>query len=152
MGIAEEIKQKKFKSELQKALINISFTSSYLNSNFNKVFKPYNISMQQFNVLRILRGQHPEPVSINDITDRMIDKMSNASRLVEKLRLKDLVERTPCAFDRRQVDVKLTENGLNLLEELNEVIAGIHKQFIHVSEEEYAVLNNIMDKIRMKDE
>ena len=95
---------------------------------------------------------HPEAVSVNDITDRMIDKMSNASRLVEKLRLKELVVRTPCSFDRRQVDVTLTAKGLKMLEELNALMGSADGQFNHVTEEEYATLNEILDKIRSSGE
>ena len=148
MTLEEQIKQKKFKSELEKAMVNIAFTSSYLSGRLNSMFKPYNISMQQFNVMRILKGQHPEPVSINDITDRMVDKMSNASRLVEKLRAKGLTERKPCKFDRRQVDVKLTSKGLELLESLNLKVQEAHMEFSHISEEEYERLNSVLDKMR----
>lgn len=148
MTLEEQIKQKKFKSELEKAMVNIAFTSSYLASRLNSTFKPYNISMQQFNVMRILKGQHPEPVSINDITDRMVDKMSNASRLVEKLRAKGLTERRPCKSDRRQVDVRLTEKGLELLEQLNLKVKETHMDFSHISEEEYERLNVVLDKMR----
>lgn len=148
MKIEQHIKQKKFKSQLEKALINIAFTQGYLSGEMNKLFKPHNISMQQFNVMRILKGQHPEAVSINDITDRMIDKMSNASRLVEKLRIKGLVQRTPCTFDRRQVDVNLTEEGIETLNSLNVLSAENLLKFRHISEEEFEQLNNIMDKLR----
>lgn len=148
MTLEKQIKQKAFESELQKAVVNITFTSSFLTGNMNKLFKPYKVSVQQFNVMRILKGQHPEPVSINDITDRMIDKMSNASRLVEKLRKKGLVDRTPCAFDRRQVDVQLTEKGLARLEELNELVQQSMSNYRHVSEEEFFVLNELLDRMR----
>ncbi len=148
MTLEQQIKQKKFKSELEKAMVNIAFTSSFLASGLNSLFKPYNISMQQFNVMRILKGQHPDPVSINDITDRMVDKMSNASRLVDKLKNKKLIERTPCKTDRRQVDVKLTTLGIELLDILNLKLKEYHMDFSKVTEEEYERLNYVLDKMR----
>ena len=148
MSLEEQIKQKKFKSQKEKALINISFTHSFLMGRFNQTFKPFNISMQQFNVLRILKGQHPQAVCINDIADRMVDKMSNASRLVEKLRLKGLVERKPCESDRRQVDINLTEEGLERLDELNMKLSGLHSEFDTLNEKEFNTLNDLLDRLR----
>ncbi|MFY0643916.1 MAG: MarR family transcriptional regulator [Bacteroidia bacterium] len=148
MKLEDVIKQKKFASEKQKALINIAYSSSYVSSHMNGIFKPHNISMQQFNVMRILKGQYPKAVSINDITDRMVDKMSNASRLVEKLRLKDLVERSQCSADRRQVDVQLTQAGLDLLEILNKKTKDSMTKFDHISEEDFRILNDILDRMR----
>ena len=104
MKIEKEIKQSKFKSEHQKMLINILYTSSWLAAKHAASLKPAGLSTQQFNILRILRGQHPEPATVNLLIDRMLDKNSNASRLVEKLRLKKLVERAICPEDRRAVN------------------------------------------------
>lgn len=148
MTLEEQIKQKKFNTQLEKAFVNISYTNSILVGQLNKAFKEFNISVQQFNVMRILKGQHPKAVSINDITDRMVDKMSNASRLVEKLRIKDLVKREKCAFDKRQVDVKLTRKGLNMLETLNHKLEYVQNQYSNLTEEEYAQLNDLLDKMR----
>ena len=148
MTLENQIKQKSFSSETEKALVNISFTHSYLTGLINSSLKEYNVSVQQFNVLRILKGQHPKPVCINDIGDRMIDKMSNASRLVEKLRLKGYIERTKCSFDKRQVDVNITEEGIKLLDKLNVAIAQLIAALNHVSPEEYQTVNTILDKIR----
>lgn len=148
MTLEEQIKQKKFNSQLEKAFVNISYTNSVLVGHLNKSFKEFNISVQQFNVMRILKGQHPKAVSINDITDRMVDKMSNASRLVEKLRLKDLVKREQCSFDKRQVDVKLTRKGLNMLKVLNERLTAVHQEYATLTEEEYQQLNDLLDKMR----
>lgn len=148
MKLEDQIKQSSFTSEMQKALINIAYTNSYLQSLLNKQFKPYNITIQQFNVLRILKGQHPEPVSINEITARMVDKMSNASRLVEKLKSKGYVNRSTCMFDRRQADVSLTESGVALLNDLNKAHDEQMSDFRHVSEDDYKVLNAILDDFR----
>ena len=88
MTIETRIKQKKFKNNAEKAIVNIAYTQSYFSLKINTVLKTYNISSQQFNVLRIIKGQHPRPVSIGGITSRMIDKMSNTSRLISRLEKK----------------------------------------------------------------
>ena len=148
MTLEQKIKQKSFSNEAEKAIVNISYTNSYLTHLINTALKKHNVSVQQFNVLRILKGQHPKPVSVNDITDRMIDKMSNASRLVEKLRIKELIERNKCSFDKRQVDVSLTQLGLDQLEMLNELVNEVISNHNNLSQEEFAHLNNLLDKFR----
>lgn len=149
MKIEEAIKQDKFSSPYQKLIINIAFTNSYLLGMITAALKPYDLSMQQYNVLRILRGQHPEPVSINSITERMIDRMSNASRLVEKLRKKSLIERRQCQLDKRQVDVVLTNSGLQVLHELDEIMPALERNMHHLPEKEASLLNDLLDKIRL---
>ena len=148
MEIGKEIKQAKFKNEHQKMLINILFTSGWLSSVHACSLKPYGISSQQFNILRIRRGQHPKPATVNLLIERMLDKNSNASRLVEKLRLKKLVERATCPDDRRAVNVIITEKGLNLLAELDKQENTILKELKNLSEKEAEQLNTLLDKIR----
>jgi DNA-binding MarR family transcriptional regulator len=149
MKIGNEIKQTKFKSEYQKMLINILFTSGWLTSKHASQLKPYGISSQQYNILRILRGQHPKPATVNLLIDRMLDKNSNASRLVEKLRLKKLVERAICPDDRRAVNVAITKKGLDLLIELDELEEGfIDKELKKLSESEAEQINLLLDKLR----
>ncbi len=149
MKLEEEIVQKKFRSEQQKAVINILYTSNWLNTTHNGLMKGYGITIQQFNILRILRGQHPKPATIRLLTERMLDKMSNASRLVEKLRQKDLVERVICDHDRRQVNVSITDKGLHLLSDIDVEIQHMEKNFIgNITEEEAEELNRILDKFR----
>ena len=101
MKIEEEIHQKTFKNENQKAAINILFTANNMNMKSFHILKEFGLTLPQFNILRILRGQHPNSTSINSLIDRMLDKASNASRIVEKLREKNLVVRTINAIDRR---------------------------------------------------
>ena len=148
MSLEEEIKQEKFSSEYQKLTINIAYTNSYLTNLLNNFLKPYDLSMQQYNVLRILRGQHPTPVSINSITDRMIDKMSNASRLVEKLRKKDMIKRETCSSDKRQVDVCITTKGLDALSEIDKLMADYERQFDHLNVKDVAHANKVLDDLR----
>jgi DNA-binding MarR family transcriptional regulator len=148
MEIGKEIKQSKFKNEHQKMLINILFTSNWLNSKHASSLKPFGISSQQFNLLRILRGQHPKPASVNLLIDRMLDKSSNASRLVEKLRLKKLVERSVCPEDRRAVNVIITKKGLDLLTELDKNESDFFKELQNLSEKEAEQMNFLLDKLR----
>jgi DNA-binding MarR family transcriptional regulator len=148
MEIGKEIKQEKFKNEHQKMLINILFTSGWLSSKHACSLKPYGISVQQYNILRILRGQYPNPVTINLLIDRMLDKNSNASRLVEKLRLKKLVDRAICEKDRRAVNVVITQKGLTLLTELDKQEDFFLKELKSLSAKEAELLSSLLDKLR----
>lgn len=148
MKIEEAIKQKAFTSEYHRLMVNLLFTSSWLQSLQSKAFKSYDLTSQQFNVLRILRGQHPKPATVNLITERMIDKMSNASRLVDRLIDKQLVVRTTCPNDRRAVDVRITEAGLKLLEELDKTASSWEKPLHQLTEEEAHQLNELLNKLR----
>jgi DNA-binding MarR family transcriptional regulator len=149
MRIEDEIQQKKFKSEYQKAHINILFTAAWLSQQNQQILKPLGISSQQFNILRILRGMHPQPASIKLLTERMIDKMSNASRLVDKLLAKDLVQRNESGADRRRVDVVITDKGLQLLEKASIAVEdSLQQEMAMLSEEEAARLNELLDQLR----
>jgi len=149
MRIEDEIRQKKFKSEFQKAHINILFTAAWLSQQNQKILKPLGISSQQFNILRILRGMHPQPASIKVLTERMIDKMSNASRLVDKLLAKDLVQRCESGADRRRVDVFITDKGLQLIEKASIAVEdSMYRDMAMLSEEEAARLNELLDQLR----
>ncbi len=148
MGIAEEIKQKKFKTEFSKAIVNLIYTNSWLNQRHVTLFKPYGLTTPQFNILRILRGQHPKPSTVNLLIDRMLDKSSNASRIVDKLEEKDLVVRKQCSNDRRAVDVFISEKGLGLLSDLDKEIESWEKKSRNLTEEESKLLNQLLDKIR----
>lgn len=149
MKLEEEIKQGKFKNEFQKLALNVIFTGNWLNSNSIKAFKPYGVSPQQYNVLRILNGQYPDAISVNCIAERMLDKNSNASRLVDKLNLKELVKRETCEHDRRQVDIAITAKGIGLLKQMEGMALSMNDCISeNVSEEEAKQLNNFLDSIR----
>lgn len=148
MKIEEEIKQKPFKDAYSKAMVNLLYTHSYLVSRQSRLFKPYGLSPEQYNVLRILRGKHPEPTTVSSIQDRMLNKMSNASRLVEKLKQKGMVERKECAEDRRQVDITITDKGLETLSLLESEVKKFNRDSIQLSEEEVNQLNELLDKLR----
>jgi DNA-binding MarR family transcriptional regulator len=148
MEIGKEIKQEKFRNEHHKLVINILFTSSWLGALHASNLKPFGISTQQFNILRILRGQHPKPATVNLLIDRMLDKNSNASRLVEKLRTKNLIERATCPEDRRAVNVVITKKGLDLLTELDKQEVVFLKGLKNLSSEQAQQLNFLLDTLR----
>ncbi|MBN7810409.1 MarR family transcriptional regulator [Algoriphagus sp. H41] len=146
--IEEAIQQKEFKDPFNKAVVNLLYTHSYLVTAQNGLFKPYDISPEQYNVLRILRGQNGNPTTVSSIQDRMLNKMSNASRLVEKLKLKGWVKRTECTSDRRQVDVLITDEGLELLQTLERLVEESNVRVVNLSQEEAVQLNELLDKLR----
>ena len=148
MKIEEEIRQSPFKDGYTKAFVNLLFTQSYLVTRQSKIFKPHYLSPEQYNVLRILRGQFPNPTTVSSIQERMLNKMSNASRLVEKLKQKGMVKRSACPKDRRQVDIVITKKGLALLELIDAEIKNFNIDIIHLDEKEVEQLNILLDKLR----
>lgn len=146
--LEDDIKQKKFASEHHKAMVNVLYTAGWITGINTRILKPYAISLQQFNVLRILRGQHPSPASVGLVQERMLDKSSNASRLIDKLTAKGLVERKECSRDRRLVDVLITQKGLDMLKEMDKTMNGKAPQFLVITEKEAEELNRILDKLR----
>lgn len=148
MILEKEIQQTKFSSKKQKATLNIIFTAGWLRCNQTRLFKSYGISGEQYNVLRILRGQRGNPIGVNGIQERMLDKNSNASRLIDKLKEKNLVERVGCKSDRRSVEIFITDAGKELLTQLDSVIEEQESKMIMLSEEESSQLNELLDKLR----
>ncbi|MEO0311463.1 MAG: hypothetical protein RIQ89_1120 [Bacteroidota bacterium] len=148
MKLEEEIAQKKFRSNKHKLSVNLIYTYNWLNSFYQKVFKDYHITPQQFNLLRILRGQHPNCCTIKLLKDRMLDKMSDASRIVEKLVAKQLVERYTDEQDRRKCKVHITEKGLELLAAIDKREPEFYNFFSAITEEEAATINALLDKLR----
>lgn len=148
MRIEEEIKQTKpFVNPQTKAVVNLNFTASWLSGVQAEMLKPYGISIQQYNILRILKGMHPKPATVKILIERMIDKNSNASRLVDKLLKKGLLERNTCPRDRRRVDVMITEGGLDMV---SQVTKGMKKNeiFMNLTNEEANLLSDLLDKLR----
>jgi DNA-binding MarR family transcriptional regulator len=148
LKLEDEIQQKKFKSEEQKLMVNLLYTTNWLNSKYDAFFKDSDITIQQYNVLRILRGQHPNPCSIKLIKERMLDRMSDASRIVDKLNVKKLLIRKECPNDRRSVDVVITDKGLQLLQSLDYIDENSKQIFSPLSSEEINTLNTLLDKLR----
>ncbi|WP_233219121.1 MarR family winged helix-turn-helix transcriptional regulator [Adhaeribacter arboris] len=148
MKLEEEIKQKSFQSPHHRMMVNIMFTGNYVQKRLLCMMRSYGISPQQHNVLSILRGQHPHPCSLGDIQERMLDRMSNATRLVDKLLEKKLVARCQCTANRRKIDITITEAGLTLLKQMEEKVPPFEELFPAISPEEATVLGQLLDKAR----
>ena len=148
MRLESEIKQKHFENVHEKLAVNLHFTSNWLGMKYQKLLKPHGISHQQFNVLRILKGRFPNPATILLIKERMLDKNSNASRLVDKLVMSGLVHRKQCPLDRRQVDITITEKGMDLLDILVPKIRKLTEDLLRIPEEVALRLSDTLDEIR----
>jgi DNA-binding MarR family transcriptional regulator len=148
MGIDQDIRQAKFRNEYQKASVNIIYTYGWLTEKTKKLFACEDITLQQFNILRILRGSHPEPLSTLQIRERMLDKMSDTSRIVDRLIVKGLVKKATCKMDRRLVDIIITDKGQKLLERLDARQDELDGIMGNLSKKEAAALSDLLDKIR----
>lgn len=149
MNIEQEIKSTFKLSITKKVILNITFTRNYLGDQFSDILKPYGISSEQYNVLRILRGQKGKPLNMQDIQERMVTKNSNTTRLIDKLLLKEMVQRNTCPNNRRKIEVNITENGINTLSELDPIVEN-HEKFLKekLTSDELETLNNLLEKIR----
>jgi DNA-binding MarR family transcriptional regulator len=148
LKIEEEIQQLKFQSEYQRLAVNIIYTANRIAHHDGRIFKEYNLTLQQFNVLRILRGKYPEPATVNYICKRMLDKSSNASRIVDKLLKKGWVERKICPDDRRSVDALIKQEGLNLLDQLEPELTKSENRLKTLSINEAKSANVLLDRLR----
>jgi DNA-binding MarR family transcriptional regulator len=148
MSLEKEIQQEKFANEHEKAAVNVLFTSGWIHALNASRLKKHDITPEQFNVLRILRGSHPKPLMLAEITSRMLDKNSNATRLVEKLRQKSFVKREICENNRRQVDISITDKGLDVLKKIDREESDWLGKFKNISKQEAGELNRILDKLR----
>jgi MarR family 2-MHQ and catechol resistance regulon transcriptional repressor len=148
MSLEDDIKQKHFKNQYQKAGINILYTYNYINEKLRTHFSHYDLTPQQYNVMRILRGSNPEPLSTLQIRERMLDKMSDSSRIVDRLVKKELASKSTCASDKRLVDVCITDAGLSLLTEMDNSDKDLEQMLSNLSEKEAIELNALLDKIR----
>jgi len=148
MRIDEEIQSTKFEDNYQKAVINISYTSGWLSNILRPEFEKFNLTQQQFNILRILRGQYPKPATVNLLKERMIDKMSDASRIVDRLVQKGLVSRCTNTRDRRAVDIRISDQGLEVLSKID--IEFKSRDFLknNLTQDEAGKLSDLLDKLR----
>lgn len=149
MKLEDEIKSK-FRNEYHKAIVNLYYTNNIIGEQFFKMLKEHGLAAPQFNVLRILRGQFPNAVSVGTIKGRMIDKNSDASRIIDRLYGKKLVERSECNEDRRQKDVLISKKGLDLLTKMEVCEKQEDELLSNLTEEEVKTLNHLLDKIRDK--
>jgi DNA-binding MarR family transcriptional regulator len=148
MGIEQEIKQTSFSSSTEKMVVNLLYTSNWIGTKHDQLIKEEGLTGPQYNVLRILRGQKSNPIGIGEITSRMLDKMSNTSRLVDKLETKELVVRIQCPNDRRAVRITITPKGLEILAALDPKLQTAQKELTSLSETEIGQLNDLLDKLR----
>lgn len=149
MKLEDEIKQTKpFKNELQKLILNISVTSSWLNSMFAEKLKPYDLSPPQYNVLRILKGKYPDCYCNQEITQRMIDKSSNATRIVDKLVEKKLVSKIIDSADRRLVNIKITDKGMALLADIEKTPFKERIKMKNFNDQKAKLMNEWLDELR----
>ncbi len=147
MSLEQDINQPVFKTVHHKALLNLIFTTSWLNEKIKVIFDKEDITAQQFNILRILRGAG-QPISTLQIRQRMLDKMSDTSRIVDRLVTKDYVTKQICPADKRLVDVIISRKGIELLLKLDSFDEQIHSYLKNISAEEAGQLNELLDKIR----
>lgn len=149
MKIEQAIKQSKFESPFQKAVINIIYTANWLRDQQTELFKQHEILPQHYNVLRIVNGKHPKSVSPGDIKEVMLDKGNDVTRLVDKLVKMGFLKRSLCEENRRKIDINLTDKGVKFLKEVNE---PMRKQYHNIkkvlSEKEAETLSNLLDKLR----
>jgi DNA-binding MarR family transcriptional regulator len=149
MNIEEVIKSNVQLSDAKKVILNVMYAQNVISDKFNELLKPYDLSSEQYNVLRILRGQKGNPANMNDIQERMIAKNSNTTRLIDKLLLKQLVTREVCPANRRKIDVQITNKGLAILTELDPKVIEYETFFAqNVSPSELELLNTLLEKYR----
>ncbi len=148
MGIENDINQQKFRNDYQRAYINLFYTYGWLMEKIKQILASSDITPQQYNILRILRGSHPKPLSTLQIRERLLDKMSDTSRIVDRLLIKKLVIKKSSNIDKRLVDITITENGLALLLILDERNKEMDSIVSNLSKEEAIVLSKLLDKIR----
>ena len=147
MGIEKDIQQTSFRNEHQKLGINIMYTANWLNEKIASILSQEDITQQQYNILRILRGAD-KPLSTLQIRARMLDKMSDTSRIVDRLVAKELVEKNTCPTDKRLVDVTLTKKGFAILEKLDQLNHHLDALMKGISEKEAHTMNQLLDQLR----
>lgn len=150
MTIEESIKQPQFKHVYHKLAINLIYSTNQLESFLKEIFKKEEITLQQYNILRILRGSRPAPLSTMQIRERMMDKMSDTSRIVDRLLLKKLVTKKVASGDNRLVDVRISDKGMKLLKKLDNIEDQVAGFLANLSEEEAGHLSNLLDKIHAR--
>ncbi|WP_069659814.1 MarR family winged helix-turn-helix transcriptional regulator [Arcticibacter eurypsychrophilus] len=148
MELEKEIHQVRFKNDYHKLVVNMIYSYSWITGLVKERLSTEQVTLQQYNVLRILRGQYPKPATINLVKERMLDKMSDASRIVERLVQKELVTRTVNSVDRRAVDIVITQLGLDVLAYLDPIVTPEDILKKNITEEEAHQLNVLLDKLR----
>ena len=148
MGLEKDIQQYSFSGQNQKAVINLIYTYHWVTERIKNILLEEDITLQQYNILRILRGSDPRPLSTLMIRERMLDKMSDTSRIVDRLLLKKLVSKRLCNTDKRLVDVSITKEGKAMLKRIDERDSEMRKVMEMLNEDELITLNKLLDKLR----
>lgn len=152
MRMDEQLMSGNFENQKHRLRMNILFSSYWLSDKIAEFLKPFGITQQQFNVLRILRGQSPEPISTKEIRERMIVSNADSSRLVDRLCEKDLIWKRPCPHDGRLVQVFIDKKGEELLDKIDDKIPELDEVMGNLSEKEAEVLNQLLNKMRFQAE
>ena len=148
MKLEDAISNPKFNSEVHKATINILFTAHWLRTQINANLKPYGLTQEQYNIMRILKGKHPEKMCVKDIAQRMIERSSNVPRILDRLVRKNLIERKQSKQDRRETESVLTQKGLELLQKVNENVKENENKLMNLNEAAAAQLNALLENLR----
>lgn len=148
MKIEEELQTKKFQSEQHKAALNIMFSAYLIHSSVAAALKPFEITAEQFNVMRILKGSKAKPLCVREIAGRMIERSSNVPRIVDRLEAKGLAIRSRSASDGRETLIELTDSGLAKLEQINTEVGQLDSKAVNLTEAEARLLNELLDKSR----
>lgn len=150
MKLEEAIKSNRFTNEKQKATINVLYTAYWLKNNISTVLKTEDLTIEQYNVLRILKGKSPEHMCVKDIGSRIIEKSSNVPRIIDRLVIKKLAKRSTSKVDKRETLVFLTEKGIDTLSRANILIENLNNNIKGISESEAVVLNELLEKMRIE--
>ena len=151
MKLEEAIKSSRFTDATHKASVNLMYTSYWMKTHLNTVLKGNGLTIEQFNVLRILKGKHPEQMCVKDIGSRMIEKSSNVPRIIDRLLVKKLVKRMPSKEDKRETLISLTEKGEMQVEESTIVVDNMQKRIFGLDENDATLLNELLEKMRTTD-
>ncbi|MES2371921.1 MAG: MarR family transcriptional regulator [Bacteroidota bacterium] len=148
MKLEQAIKSTKFKSEVQKAGLNILYTAWWLKTVMSKELKEFGLTHEQYNVLRILKGKYPEQMCVRDIACRMIEKSSNVPRIIDRLEIKKLVKRSTSAIDKRETVITLTQGGISILDASTIVVNKVMDELLVITEKDAGELNHLLEKVR----
>jgi DNA-binding MarR family transcriptional regulator len=151
MKLEEAIQSNKFRNDVHKASLNILYTAWWLKTVLSRELKEFGLTHEQYNVMRILKGKHPEQMCVRDIASRMIEKNSNVPRIIDRLVTKKLVKRATSEVDRRETVISLTQTGLNLLENSTTSINHAMEEQVSIGQQEAQVLNQLLEKVRTKE-
>jgi DNA-binding MarR family transcriptional regulator len=151
MKLEEVIKTTKFRNNRHKAALNLLYTAYWLKTHISAILKQQSLTSEQYNVLRILKGKHPESMCVKDIGSRVIEKNSNVPRIIDRLVIKKLATRYTSKEDKRETLISLTKKGIETLEQTNKLVEEAETKLISISEDDALLLNDLLEKIRLEE-